>query len=140
MVPVAGHHRSPVGRSIFRAPFQKRTVSDLLNPSWSGCRTRALIALYADDAILESPLVPVLLADRNDGVLHPGDGSGEPDLKALLKIGQIWKFSRQTLVFLLFQKREDRKLVEVPMGPKERQHCCCRKRSGGLALPSGWRQ
>jgi hypothetical protein len=30
----------------------------------------ALIALYADDAILESPLVPVILGDKGDGVLR----------------------------------------------------------------------
>ena len=30
----------------------------------------ALIALYADDAVLESPLVPALLADKTDGVLR----------------------------------------------------------------------
>jgi steroid Delta-isomerase len=32
--------------------------------------TPALIALYADDAILESPLVPVILDGKNDGVLR----------------------------------------------------------------------
>lgn len=30
----------------------------------------ALLALYADDAVLESPLVPAILDDRPDGVLH----------------------------------------------------------------------
>ena len=30
----------------------------------------ALIALYADDAILESPLVPVILGEKSEGVLH----------------------------------------------------------------------
>ena len=32
--------------------------------------TLALIALYADDAILESPLVPVVLDGKSDGVLR----------------------------------------------------------------------
>jgi len=30
----------------------------------------ALIALYADDAILESPLVPAILDDMPEGILH----------------------------------------------------------------------
>jgi hypothetical protein len=34
----------------------------------------ALIALYADDAILESPLVPVIMDGKSDGVLR---GKGE---------------------------------------------------------------
>jgi hypothetical protein len=33
----------------------------------------ALIALYADDAILESPLVPAILDDKLDGVLRGRD-------------------------------------------------------------------
>jgi hypothetical protein len=32
--------------------------------------TPALIALYADDAVLESPLVPVILDRKSDGVLR----------------------------------------------------------------------
>src|SRR5260370_5594209 len=32
--------------------------------------TPALIALYADDAILESPLVPVIMDGKRDGVLR----------------------------------------------------------------------
>ena len=36
--------------------------------------TLALIALYADDAILESPLVPALMDGKSDGVLR---GKGE---------------------------------------------------------------
>jgi hypothetical protein len=36
--------------------------------------TLALFALYADDAILESPLVPVVLDGKSDGVLR---GKGE---------------------------------------------------------------
>ena len=36
--------------------------------------TPALLALYADDAILESPLVPVVMDDKSDGVLR---GKGE---------------------------------------------------------------
>jgi steroid Delta-isomerase len=36
--------------------------------------TLALTALYAHEAILESPLVPVIMEHKNDGVLH---GKGE---------------------------------------------------------------
>jgi hypothetical protein len=42
----------------------------------------ALIALYAHDAILESPLVPVLLADKNDGVLR-----GKEEIGRFLEVG-----------------------------------------------------
>src|SRR5260370_32687495 len=35
--------------------------------------TPALIALYADDAILESPLVPVIMAAKRDGPLRGQD-------------------------------------------------------------------
>ena len=36
----------------------------------------ALLALYADDATLESPLVPAVLNDKSDGVLR-----GKPKLR-----------------------------------------------------------
>ena len=36
----------------------------------------ALIALYADDAVLESPLVPVILNEKSDGVLRGKDEIG----------------------------------------------------------------
>src|SRR5260370_36517190 len=41
----------------------------------------ALIALYADDAILESPLVPVIL-DKSDGILH-----GKAEIGRFLEAG-----------------------------------------------------
>jgi hypothetical protein len=39
-----------------------------------GVDTEGLLALYADDAVLESPLVAAILDDKPDGVLH---GHGE---------------------------------------------------------------
>src|SRR6202043_1327816 len=42
----------------------------------------ALIALYADDAVLESPLVPALLADKTDGVLR-----GKAEIARFLEAG-----------------------------------------------------
>jgi steroid Delta-isomerase len=42
----------------------------------------ALIALYADDATLESPLVPAVLADKTDGVLH-----GKAEIGRFLEAG-----------------------------------------------------
>jgi steroid Delta-isomerase len=42
----------------------------------------ALIALYADDAVLESPLVPVVLADKSDGVLR-----GKREIARFLEAG-----------------------------------------------------
>src|SRR5205814_15259 len=42
----------------------------------------ALIALYADDAILESPLVPVILGDKSDGILH-----GKAEIGRFLEAG-----------------------------------------------------
>jgi steroid delta-isomerase len=41
-----------------------------------------LIALYADDAILESPLVPVILDEKSDGVLR-----GKPEIERFLEAG-----------------------------------------------------
>ena len=32
--------------------------------------TEGLLALYADDAVLESPLVPAILDDKSDGILR----------------------------------------------------------------------
>ncbi len=32
--------------------------------------TEGLLALYAEDAVLESPLVPAILDDKEDGLLH----------------------------------------------------------------------
>jgi steroid Delta-isomerase len=42
----------------------------------------ALIALYADDAILESPLVPVIMDGRRDGVLR-----GKEEIARFLEAG-----------------------------------------------------
>lgn len=42
----------------------------------------ALIALYADDAVLESPLVPALLDDKTDGVLR-----GKAEIARFLEAG-----------------------------------------------------
>jgi|SRR5271166_127833 len=42
----------------------------------------ALIELYADDAILESPLVPAILDDKADGVLH-----GKTEIRKFLEAG-----------------------------------------------------
>jgi steroid delta-isomerase len=42
----------------------------------------ALIALYADDAILESPLVPAILDGKDDGVLH-----GKAEVRDFLESG-----------------------------------------------------
>jgi steroid delta-isomerase len=44
--------------------------------------TPALIALYADDAILESPLVPAILDDKSDGVLR-----GKAEIARFLEAG-----------------------------------------------------
>jgi len=44
--------------------------------------TPALIALYADDAILESPLVPAILDDKSDGVL-----CGKEEIARFLEAG-----------------------------------------------------
>ena len=41
-----------------------------------------LIALYADDAVLESPLVPALLDDKTDGVLR-----GKAEIARFLEAG-----------------------------------------------------
>jgi steroid Delta-isomerase len=35
--------------------------------------TEGLLALYSGDAVLESPLVPAVLDDKQDGVLHGHD-------------------------------------------------------------------
>lgn len=40
----------------------------------TGLDSEGLLALYAEDAVLESPLVPVILDDKRDGTLH---GHGE---------------------------------------------------------------
>ena len=42
----------------------------------------ALIALYADDAILESPLVPVIMDGKSDGVLR-----GKAEIERFLQAG-----------------------------------------------------
>jgi steroid delta-isomerase len=42
----------------------------------------ALIALYAEDAVLESPLVPALLDDKADGVLR-----GRDEIRRFLEAG-----------------------------------------------------
>jgi hypothetical protein len=42
----------------------------------------ALIALYADDAVLESPLVPAILDDKRDGIL-----SGKAEIGRFLQAG-----------------------------------------------------
>ena len=42
----------------------------------------ALIALYADDAVLESPLVPALLGGKTDGVLR-----GKAEIQRFLEAG-----------------------------------------------------
>ena len=42
----------------------------------------ALIALYADDAVLESPLVPAILKDRSEGVLR-----GKAEIARFLEAG-----------------------------------------------------
>ena len=53
--------------------------------------TAALIALYADDAELESPLVPVILG-RDSGVLR-----GRAEILAFLEEGSlVWEYPRQT--------------------------------------------
>jgi hypothetical protein len=44
--------------------------------------TPALIALYADDAILESPLVPVIMDGKRDGVLR-----GKQEIARFLEAG-----------------------------------------------------
>src|SRR5260370_33591711 len=44
--------------------------------------TPALIALYADDAMLESPLVPVIMDGKRDGVLR-----GKQDIPRFLEAG-----------------------------------------------------
>jgi steroid delta-isomerase len=44
--------------------------------------TPALIALYADDAILESPLVPVIMDGKRDGVLR-----GKQEIAQFLEAG-----------------------------------------------------
>ena len=44
--------------------------------------TPALIALYAEDAVLESPLVPALLDEKPDGVLR-----GKAEIARFLEIG-----------------------------------------------------
>jgi hypothetical protein len=44
--------------------------------------TPALIALYAEDAILESPLVPVIMDDKSDGVLR-----GKVEIARFLEAG-----------------------------------------------------
>jgi steroid Delta-isomerase len=44
--------------------------------------TPALIALYADDAILESPLVPVIMDGKRDGVLR-----GKEEIARFLEAG-----------------------------------------------------
>ena len=45
-----------------------------IHRQWHECAkgrdTEGLLALYAEDAVLESPLVPAILDDRPDGVLH----------------------------------------------------------------------
>ena len=35
--------------------------------------TEALLALYAEDAVLESPLVPAILDDKREGILRGRD-------------------------------------------------------------------
>jgi steroid Delta-isomerase len=48
----------------------------------SGRDGAALIALYADDAVLESPLVPAILDGKNDGVLR-----GKEEITRFLEAG-----------------------------------------------------
>ena len=38
-----------------------------------GLDSEGLLALYAEDAVLESPLVPAILEDKRDGTLHGHD-------------------------------------------------------------------
>lgn len=44
----------------------------------------ALLALYADDATLESPLVPAVLNDKSDGVLR-----GKAEIAHFLETGTL---------------------------------------------------
>ena len=48
----------------------------------SGRDIPALIALYAEDAILESPLVPATLSDKRDGLLR-----GKREIREFLEAG-----------------------------------------------------
>jgi steroid Delta-isomerase len=47
-----------------------------------GRDTEGLLALYAEDAVLESPLVPAVLEDKLDGVLR-----GHPELRRFFEEG-----------------------------------------------------
>src|SRR5258707_15644264 len=56
----------------------------------------ALIALYADDAILESPLVPVILGEKSEGVLH-----GKAEIRGFLEAGgRSRPIDQDSLLFL----------------------------------------
>src|SRR5262245_62536278 len=50
----------------------------------SGRDIPALIALYAEDAILESPLVPAILSDKPDGMLR-----GKREIRESLEAGAL---------------------------------------------------
>jgi steroid Delta-isomerase len=52
-----------------------------------GLDTEGLLRLYAEDAVLESPLVPAILDDKPDGVLR-----GHVQLRRRLL---IWEYPRQ---------------------------------------------
>ena len=60
----------------------------------------ALIALYADDAILESPLVPVVMDGKSDGVLR-----GKGEIEQFLAAG-----ARSRPIDLVRWYRSDRRL------------------------------
>lgn len=63
-----------------------QTECSRIHGRWHECaRTRdieGLLALYADDAVLESPLVPAIFDDRTSGVLR-----GRDEIRGFLALG-----------------------------------------------------
>src|SRR6516225_219115 len=55
--------------------------------------TEGLLALYSEDVVLESPLVPAILDDKEDGVLR-----GHDELRRFFADGRrllVWEYPRQ---------------------------------------------